>query len=517
MAKPERQPRASEKPAKPGTPAPEEAAAPGRSARSSDGRPPGAEREKKHPKKSESAMPTGMLGRAGRLAAASLKSSLRVAFAGPRLLLGRDAGSRLLELHAGAAQDLLATLGRLKGASMKVGQLASFIDAGVLPEEVRDTYQQVLGSLRDAAPPMKPKLVKEVFKAEFDAEPEELFASFETKPVAAASLGQVHLASLDDGREVAVKIQYPGIEAAVRSDMAMTAAVKPLVPLLAPGLDVHEALEEMRTRVLEECDYILEAESLDTLARHYEGHPFVYVPSSVPERTTRRILTMERTQGATFSQIKRLPKAERDRVGEILFRFYYGSLHRYGFTSADPHPGNYMLMEDGRMAFFDFGLACNLDPRMSPHMLGGLIALRDHDVDKLFEHGLAMRYVTRAHTDPQRFFDWVAFSLDPIRADRDYTFKRQFIADRTAAMLDPRNPWWSFIRQLNLPRWAVLIYRLELGLFAVLAQLGATANWHRITMGFYGDAPPAGELGQAEWQWLRDRTRPEDGPAAGTP
>jgi hypothetical protein len=226
---------------------------------------------------------------------------------------------------------------------------------------------------------------------------------------------------------------------------------------------------------------------------------------------------MERTQGATFSQIKRLPKAERDRVGEILFRFYYGSLHRYGFTSADPHPGNYMLMEDGRMAFFDFGLACNLDPRMAPHMLGGLTALRDHDVGKLFDHGLAMRYVTRTGTDPQRFFDWVAFSLDPIRADREYTFKRQFIADRTAAMLDPRNPWWSFIRQLNLPRWAVLIYRLELGLFAVLAQLGATANWHRITMGFYGAAPPASELGQAEWEWLRGRSATEGEPTAGAP
>lgn len=450
----------------------------------------------------------GLVGRAGRLAATSLRGSVRLALLGPRALFGKDSPQKLLDdLHAATAQELLETLGRLKGASMKVGQLASFIDAGVLPPETRDTYQQVLAALRDAAPPMKPKLVRQVFLREFDAEPSELFAFFDPEPVAAASLGQVHLARLPDGREAAVKVQYPGVREAIKSDLAMTMAVKPLMPLLAPGLDADEALAEIRERILEECDYTLEAENLDILAARYERHPFIWVPRSVPERTSERILTMERAEGLAFDRIRKLPQDERDRIGEILFRFYFGSLHRYGFTSADPHPGNYKLMHDGRMAFFDFGLAVSLDPAMRPHMLAALLALRDGDVDAFFEHGAAMRFVTRpAETDPQRFFDWVHLSLAPIREDRVYSFERDFIAERTAAMLDPRNPWWGFIRKLNLPRWAILQYRLELALFAVLAQLKATGNWHRITLEFYGEGEPSTELGAADHRWLEART-----------
>ncbi|HMC08525.1 MAG TPA: AarF/ABC1/UbiB kinase family protein, partial [Actinomycetota bacterium] len=366
----------------------------------------------------------------------------------------------------------------------------------------------VLGSLRDAAPPMKPKLVKEVFRHEFGKDPSDLYASFSEEPIAAASLGQVHLARTKEGREVAVKVQYPGIEDAIRSDLAVTTAVKPLMPLLAPGLDAADALEEMRARLLEECDYLLEAENMDTLADRYVDHPFVLVPRSVPDLSTERVLTMGRASGRPFAEVMKLDQAERDRVGEMLFRFYYGSLYRYGFTSADPHPGNYFLMNDGRMAFFDFGLACNLDPRMSPYLLGAFLALRDSDVEGLFRNAVAMRYVTKpGQIDPKRFFEWVRLVLDPIAEDREYTFTREFIAERTATMLDPRNPWWSFLRQLNLPRWAILLYRLELGLFAVLAQLGATANWHRITLEFHDVGEPSTDLGRAEAEWLKDHPK----------
>ncbi|MGH2689902.1 MAG: ABC1 kinase family protein, partial [Actinomycetota bacterium] len=477
-------------------------------------------------RRSDSAVPMGLLGRATRLAATSVKTSMRLAMLGPRTMLGRDVDKKIADTHAATAKELVETLGRLKGASMKMGQLASFIDAGVLPPETRDVYQSVLGSLRDAAPPMSPRLVRQAFRKEFGAEPLEIFATFDEQPAAAASLGQVHHATLHDGREVAVKVQYPGIEAAVRSDLTMTSAVRPLLPLLAPGLDAAEAMQEVRERVLEELDYLLEAENLDTLADRFEGHPFLWVPHSVPETSTERILTMERAEGRPFDDMKRLPQEQRNQIGEMLFRFYFGSLHRDGFTSADPHPGNYLLLPDAspggrkakaapgatggwsgmRMAFFDFGLAFHLEPRMMPHLAGWLVALRDGDVEAFFEHGVAMRYVTKPkQTDPQRFFDWVALSLDPVRRDEDYTITREFIAERTAPMMDPRNPWWSFIRQLNLPRWAILLYRLELGLFAVLAQLEARNNWHRMALEFFDLAEPSTELGRLEQEWLAER------------
>lgn len=454
-------------------------------------------------------MPTGLVSRTSRLAATSFKSSLKLALVAPRKLLHKSSfAGALSQAHGNTALELVQTLGRLKGVSMKVGQLASFIDAGVLPPETRDLYQQVLASLRDAAPAMNPKLVRQAFIREFDVEPEELFASFEMKPVAAASLGQVHLATLADGREVAVKVQYPGIIDAIRSDLTMTSAMKPLMPLLAPGLDAGEALKEIRSRVLEECDYTFEAENLDYLADQYAGHPFIWVPRTIPQRSTERILTMERAKGIPFAEIKTLPQKQKDRVGEILFRFYYGSLHRFGFTSADPHPGNYLLMDDGRMAFFDFGLACNLPTGLGPQMHRGLIALRDGEVDEFYELAISMGYVrNKDGVDPRRFFKWASLSLAPVAKDHQYTFTREFIAERTSAMMDMRNPWWSFLRKLNLPTWGLLMYRLELGLFAVLAQLEATGNWHRMSMEFYGDRAPSTALGRKDAAW---RKSPED-------
>jgi len=468
-------------------------------------KPPKGPRKPKEPrtKRSESAVPRSIVGRAGRIAATSIKGSMRLAMLGPKALIDRDAAKQMLtDVHAATVQDLAQTLGRLKGASMKVGQLASFIDAGVLPPELRDMYQDAFASLRDSAPPMENKLIRQIFVREFDSEPAALYASFNLNPVAAASLGQVHRGVTHDGRDVAVKLQYPGIENAIRSDLAMTSVVKPMVPLLAPGLEVDDAIAEIKARVLEECDYITEASHLDFLADKYSNHPFVMVPRSLPELSSRRVLTMEWVSGAGFDEMKRLPQAERNRIGEILYRFYYGSLHRYGFTSADPHPGNYLLLEDGRMACFDFGLACELPDAMRPLLKEGFLALIEGDVHQLFETSVKMGYIRRKdRIDADRFYEWVRWSLSPMVEDREYTFTRDFIAERTAAMLDMRNPWWAFIRQLNLPRWAILIYRLELGIFAVLAQLGATANWHQITKEFYGEAEPSTEIGRVEERW----------------
>jgi predicted unusual protein kinase regulating ubiquinone biosynthesis (AarF/ABC1/UbiB family) len=276
-----------------------------------------------------------------------------------------------------------------------------------------------------------------------------------------------------------------------------------LIPLLAPGLEANEAIAEIRTRVLQECDYVAEAQAMDLLASHFAGHPFAWVPRSIPERSTKRILTMERASGRPFAAIRELPQEQRDRAGEILFRFYYGALHRYGFTSADPHPGNYFLQDDGRMAFFDFGLSFELAQPMRPHLHAGFKAFWNGDAQAFFDQGVAMGYIRRpGEIDPDRFFEWMELSLAPIRVDAEYTFTREYIAERTATMIDPTNEWWGLVRRLNVPRWGIMLYRLELALFAVLAQLGARANWHRITKEFYGEGPPSTELGRAEAAWL---------------
>ncbi|HEX9824230.1 MAG TPA: AarF/UbiB family protein, partial [Actinomycetota bacterium] len=283
-------------------------------------------------------------------------------------------------------------------------------------------------------------------------------------------------------------------------------AVRPLLPLLAPGLEAGPALEEIRRRTLDECDYHLEARNLAVLSEHFEGHPFVWVPHPIPELTTKRVLTMERARGRSFAAMKRLPRAERDRISEILFRFYWGTLHRRGFTSADPHPGNYLLMDDGRMAFLDFGLACEVPPEHGKGLRQLLVALADGDADEVMEHAVAMGYVSRPErTDPETLLAYLRFALAPIAEDRDYEFTRDYIAERTASMIDPRHPWWHFVRRLNLPPWAVHVYRLEIGLFAVMAQLGARGNWHRVTMELCGERQPETDLGRAEAQWARDR------------
>lgn len=462
---------------------------------------------KRKRQRQESAVPKSIVNRASRVAATSIKGTMKLAMLGPRRLLNKAGADQITsDFHASTAQDLVQLLGRLKGASMKVGQLASFIDAGVLPPEARDQYQEALGSLRDSAPPMEPKLVRQVFVREFDKDPEELFAKFDMNHAAAASLGQVHYAEMDDGTPVAVKLQYPGVQSAIRSDLAMTSVVKPLLPLLAPGLEADEAMAEVRARILEECDYKLEAANLDRLAFHYSGHPFVWIPCSFRDLSGERVMTMQRASGMPFDEIKKLSREEKNRVGEILFRFYYGSLHRYGFTSADPHPGNYLLMNDGKMAFFDFGLACTLPPEHRPLMHQGLMAVHDNDVESLYDSALKMRYIRHPERiDPDRFMQWAKISLAPVVEDRNYQFTREFIAERTAAMMDVKNPWWAFLRLLNLPRWAILLFRLEIGLFAVLAQLEAEANWHKITMEFYDDCPPSTELGKLEHDWLAEK------------
>src|ERR671917_2931582 len=232
----------------------------------------------------------------------------------------------------------------------------SSLAAGLVPEEHREEFQRKLGALRDAAPKVRFADMRKVIESELDEKLSETFAAFEHQPIAAASIGQVYRARLHDGREVAVKVQYPGVAQAVRADMQNLGMILRLMKQVAPGLDVKATAEELRARIGEELDYELEAQNQRSLARIFRGHPFIVVPDVMTAVSREKVIVTEYVRGAGFDAIKAMDQATRDRVGEIVFRFFFGCMYRHHQFSGDPHPGNFMLLDDGRVAFLDFGL-----------------------------------------------------------------------------------------------------------------------------------------------------------------
>src|SRR5271167_328333 len=254
------------------------------------------------------------------------------------------------------AKQIVATLGTMKGAAMKLGQVMSFLDVGLVEEKYRDEFQRELAKLRDAAPTVSFKQMRRVIEADLEEPISDVFDSFDEEPIAAASIGQVYRATLTDGREVAVKVQYPGAAAAVRADMQNLDMIMRLLKRMTPGLDVKAITEEIRERIVEELDYELEAQNQRSLARIFAGHPFIIVPEVITSLSRERVLVSDFVEGVGFEELKGYPQAERDRIGEIVFRFFLGCLYRHGQFSGDPHPGNFLLLDDGRVAFLDFGL-----------------------------------------------------------------------------------------------------------------------------------------------------------------
>src|SRR5919199_4803660 len=293
------------------------------------------------------------------------------------------ATEKLEQRHLEAAERMVETLGRMKGAALKIGQLASFIDTEFLPPDYRELYQERLADLRTSAPPMSWKTVKQVLEEEWDEPPEELFEDFEHEAAAAAAIGQVHRATLSDGRRVAVKIQYPGVAKALRADMQNAGMIMRLAKALAPGLDAKAAAEELKERVLEELDYEYEAQNQRTFARAYRGHPFIYVPDVITRLSRSRVLVTEWVDGRGFDEVKALPQEERDRFGEIVYRFCFGSIYHLRHFNADAHPGNYLLLEDGKVAFLDFGMTKQLDREQIELEIAALDAVFDNDPERL--------------------------------------------------------------------------------------------------------------------------------------
>ena len=391
--------------------------------------------------------------------------------------------------------------------AMKMGQLASFVDTEFLPPEYAEIYQEQLAKLRTSAPAMPWEKVSKVLEDEYLGEPlTELFADFEQEAFAAASIGQVHLATIHDGRAVAVKIQYPGVAEALESDLRNAGMIMRLARAFAPGLDARAVAEELRLRVMEELDYEYEAQSQRTFARAYRGHPFIYVPDVLTRLSRRRVLVTEYVEGLGFEDVKSLPQEERDRFGEIVFRFSFGSIYHLQQFNADPHPGNYILMPDGRVAFLDFGMTKRLDREQIELEQRAIDAATRRDPEALREALHDLGFVKNpSKLDAERLMEHVMMVGGWYMEDREIQLTPERVMKVIESTSDPRSPYYDLMRRESIPAEELMGRRMETGVLAVLAQLRAKRNWHQISREWIYADPPAGELGELEWAYFEDR------------
>ena len=398
------------------------------------------------------------------------------------------------------AKQIVAALGTMKGAAMKLGQVMSFLDVGLVGEEYREEFQRELAKLRDAAPTVSFKQMRRVIEDDLEDRIPEIFADFEEEPIAAASIGQVYRAVLNDGRRVAVKVQYPGVAAAVRADMQNLDMILRLLKRMTPGLDAKAVATEIRERIGEELDYELEAQNHATLARIFRGHPFIAVPEIVTSLCRERVLVSEFVEGVGFEELKDRSQAERDRIGEIVFRFFLGCLYRHRQFSGDPHPGNFMLLADGRVAFLDFGLFKRMAREPVELELACQRAVAEGDATGLHRLLAESGFLPKPElVDPDHLLAFVGSAIWwYTTADEPVLLTPEIATEVMIESSDPRSSYFGEMRHQDMRPEHLFGRRMELLTLAVLSQLRARANWHRIAREWmYGDGPVT-ELGRAE-------------------
>ena len=399
------------------------------------------------------------------------------------------------------AKQIVSALGSMKGAAMKIGQVMSFLDVGLVPAEYRDEFQQELAKLRDAAPTVSFKQMRQVIEDELEEPIRSVFSSFDEEPIAAASIGQVYRATLrDDGREVAVKVQYPGVAAAVRADLQNMEMIMRLMKRMTPKLDAAAIASEIKARIVEELDYELEAQNQRALARIFEGHPFVFVPRVVTDLSRERVLVSEFVDGVGFEELKHYPQAQRNRIGEILFRFYLGCMYRHRQFSGDPHPGNSLLLADGRLAFLDFGLFKRIDASAVELELAAQRAVVEGDAQtlhRLLAEGGFLPEPERV--DPDHLMSFIADGIWwYTTADEPVRLTPELATQVMIESADVRSSHFREMRHQTILPEHLFGRRMEVLTLAALSQLRARANWHRIAREWmYGDEPVT-ELGRQE-------------------
>jgi predicted unusual protein kinase regulating ubiquinone biosynthesis (AarF/ABC1/UbiB family) len=433
---------------------------------------------------------------AARLAA---RGGARYATNAPRLFAtaGEQRQQLRSDLALQTAEDVAATLGTMKGVLMKIGQMASYVDDGLAPQ-----VRRTLSRLQDSVPPMSEDLAAQVVKEELGGPPEQVFAEWDPVPIAAASIGQVHRAITRDGLAVAVKVQYPGIAETIAADLGNVALLRSLLRVAAPNQDVNALIAELRERIAEELDYQREADNQRMFAAYYDGHPTIEVPKIVDGLCTARVITSELATGARFAELLTWPQQEKDLAAETIYRFVFRSLYEAHAFNGDPHPGNYLFHRGGRVTFLDYGLVKHFTPdelRPLVHMVRYLCV--DDDPEGFRQAMVDAGFLMPGTPLPtQQIIEHMAVFYDTVRTPGPRTMTAGYASAVARRFFDFRSPLAAYAR---IPRSYVILQRINLGMFAVLGELSATADWRSIAEEIWPfvQAPASTPMGEAEAAW----------------
>jgi predicted unusual protein kinase regulating ubiquinone biosynthesis (AarF/ABC1/UbiB family) len=452
-----------------------------------------------------SALRQSRISRGAALARLALRIGGRYVARSPRLLFAsvERRGALRHDLALRSADEVAEELGSMKGVLMKLGQMASYIY-----EDMPATVRASMSRLQHKAPPMTPDLAAGVIVEELGGPPEGVFTEWDPIPFAAASIGQVHRAITRDGRAVAVKVQYPGIARSITSDLRNVGLLRRVVGAAFPGLDTRSFVDELADRLKEEVDYLREAESQELFASFYDRHPFIHIPHVLPELSTARVLTSELVSGATFDELLTWNQHEKDLAAEAIHRFVFRSLYRLHAFNGDPHPGNYLFHRAGRVTFLDFGLTkLFTDEDLAPLVDAVRYLVFEKDYEG-FRAALERAGFLKAGAPVptsvvvDRFAGFYSTAL----RDERMTITPAFASAIVRRFFDARSPLAPYS---DVPRAYVIMQRINLGLYAVLGSLEATANWRRIAEEIwpFRNGPPSTPLGEAEATWLSKKSQ----------
>ncbi|MGY0230548.1 ABC1 kinase family protein [Longispora urticae] len=423
-------------------------------------------------------IPRRALSRTAKLASLPLGFAGRAALGFGKRVTGIASEVINEEIQQRTAEQLFSVLGQLKGGAMKLGQALSVFEAA-LPEALAGPYREALTKLQEAAPPLPAATVHKVLAKELGADWRSQFQEFDDTPTAAASIGQVHRAVWGDGRDVAVKVQYPGAGDALVADLNQLARFSALFRILQPGLDVKPLVTELRERVVEELDYELEASYQRTFADAYRDDPEIYVPEVVAAGP--RVIVTEWMAGTPLSKIiSGGTQEQRDLAGLRMSTLHFSGPTRAGLLHADPHPGNFRLLDDGRLGVLDFG-ACARLPEGHPEPLGRLTRLALAGEAEAVLAGLRGEGFVKpsVDVDAEAVLEYVLPMLAPIAED-EFQFSRAWLRSEATRIANPKSPAYALGKQMNLPPSYLLIHRVTLGSIGVLCQLEAKAPYRSV-------------------------------------